>query len=148
MCLSHTESATLRLLAVGRLNYWFKILWFHLVNLFLLHKNLRITYTSLKIHVRLSRTSGWKFVNDYSERTDGWQEVVILFKIFPGVISLPWVQNAQDKYSKPHNALGIPPLQIRGCQDRFLCADDHHSCLVFHLNRGHCGGCDLLEDTQ
>lgn len=61
---------------------------------------------------------------------------------------LPWVQDAQDKYSEPHDALGVPPLQVWGRQDGFLCADDHHSCLVLHLQGGQCGGCDLLEDTQ
>lgn len=65
-----------------------------------------------------------------------------------GAADLPGVEDAQDKYHQSHNTLGVPPLQVRRCQDWLLCANDHHSCLVLDLQGGQRGGHDLMEDAQ
>lgn len=61
---------------------------------------------------------------------------------------LPGVQNAQNKYDEPNNALTIPPLQIWGRRDGFFCEEDHHSRLVLDFQRRGCRGGNLLEDAE
>jgi len=75
-----------------------------------------------------------------------WETVQ--FPIVTMFLLSPWVEDAQDKYSEAHDALGVPPLQVGGCQDWFLCVDNHHGCLVLYLQGGRWGGRNLLEDAQ
>lgn len=66
----------------------------------------------------------------------------------PGGEDLPGVQNAHHKYSKTHDGLGIPPLQVWRRGDWLLRVSDLHSSLILHL-QGQQGGCSyLLVDTE
>lgn len=61
---------------------------------------------------------------------------------------LPGVQDAENKYSQAHDALGVPPLQVGGGGDRFLRADDDDCRLVLHLRRGDGWSRHMLNDAQ
>lgn len=61
---------------------------------------------------------------------------------------LPGVQDAQHKYCKTHDSLGIPPLQVGRSADWLLRVNDQHCSLILHLQGVQCGCSYLVVDTE
>lgn len=64
----------------------------------------------------------------YSLVTGKWHHGHIRFLL----LILPRVKNTDDKNEESHDALGVPPWQVRDGGGGRLSANQHNFCLVFH----------------